>query len=94
MRGDRSRAADAVLGGARGVCRRNRSRRRSPRCCNRSASRTSFARTASAGSAEETAAAVRSYIDAGAERFYLQILDLSDLDHLDFIADEVAPLLA
>ena len=27
-------------------------------------------------------------------RIYLQILDLSDLDHLDFIANEVAPLLA
>ena len=47
-----------------------------------------------AGSAEETAAAIRRYVDAGAERVYLQMLDLSDLDHLDFIADEVAPLLA
>ena len=47
-----------------------------------------------AGTAEETAAAVRSYIDAGADRVYFQILDLSDLDHVDFIANEVAPLLA
>jgi F420-dependent oxidoreductase-like protein len=47
-----------------------------------------------AGTAEEAAAAVRSYIDAGADRVYLQILDLSDLDHIDFIANEVAPLLA
>jgi hypothetical protein len=47
-----------------------------------------------AGTAAETAAAVRTYIDAGADRVYFQILDLSDLDHLDFIANEVAPLLA
>ncbi|MGZ6950193.1 MAG: LLM class F420-dependent oxidoreductase, partial [Ilumatobacteraceae bacterium] len=46
-----------------------------------------------AGSAEETAATIRNFVDAGAERIYLQVLDLSDLDHLDFIAGEVAPLL-
>jgi F420-dependent oxidoreductase-like protein len=46
-----------------------------------------------AGSAEEAAAAIRRYEDAGAERVYLQVLDLSDLDHVDFIANEVAPLL-
>jgi hypothetical protein len=33
------------------------------------------------------------YMEAGAERFYLQILDLSDLDHLDLVAAEVAPQL-
>jgi F420-dependent oxidoreductase-like protein len=47
-----------------------------------------------AGSADEVATKIRSFIDAGADRVYLQILDLSDLDHLDFIAGEVAPLLA
>ena len=47
-----------------------------------------------AGSAEETAASIRKYTDAGADRVYLQVLDLSDLDHVDFIANEVAPLLA
>jgi F420-dependent oxidoreductase-like protein len=46
-----------------------------------------------AGSAEEAATTLRSFIDAGAQRIYLQILDVSDLDHLDFIAHEVAPLL-
>jgi F420-dependent oxidoreductase-like protein len=46
-----------------------------------------------AGSAQETAATIRSYVDAGAERIYLQVLDLADLDHLDFIAAEVAPRL-
>jgi F420-dependent oxidoreductase-like protein len=47
-----------------------------------------------AGSAEDVAATLRQYIDAGCERIYLQILDVSDLDHLDFIANEVAPLIA
>jgi alkanesulfonate monooxygenase SsuD/methylene tetrahydromethanopterin reductase-like flavin-dependent oxidoreductase (luciferase family) len=47
-----------------------------------------------AGSADETAATIRSYVDAGADRIYLQLLDLADLDHLDFIASAVAPLLA
>lgn len=47
-----------------------------------------------AGSAEETASTIRRFVDAGAERIYLQVLDVSDLDHLDFIAGEVAPLLA
>jgi F420-dependent oxidoreductase-like protein len=47
-----------------------------------------------AGSAEETAAAIRRYVDAGADRIHLQVLDLSDLDHIEFVANEVAPLLA
>ena len=47
-----------------------------------------------AGSADETADTIRRYVDAGAERVYLQILDLSDLDHVEFISGEVAPLLA
>lgn len=50
-------------------------------------------RNGAAGSANETARAIRRFVDAGAERVYLQVLDLSDLDHLDFIAGEVAPLL-
>jgi len=53
-----------------------------------------FQRDGAAGSADETAATIRSYVDAGADRIYLQVLDLADLDHLDFIAHEVAPLLA
>jgi F420-dependent oxidoreductase-like protein len=47
-----------------------------------------------AGSAEEAAATVRTYIEAGADRVYFQILDLSDLEHVDFIANAVVPLLA
>jgi F420-dependent oxidoreductase-like protein len=33
------------------------------------------------------------YAEAGAQRAYLQVLDVSDLDHLDLIASEVAPQL-
>jgi F420-dependent oxidoreductase-like protein len=47
-----------------------------------------------AGTPEQVAAKIRSYADAGAERMYLQFLDLDDLDQLDLIAAEVAPLLA
>lgn len=47
-----------------------------------------------AGTPDEAAATLRRWIDAGAERIYLQVLDLSDLDHLDLLAERVAPALA
>jgi F420-dependent oxidoreductase-like protein len=47
-----------------------------------------------AGTVDEVAATIRRWNEAGAERVYLQVLDLDDLDHLDLIATEVAPLLA
>jgi hypothetical protein len=34
------------------------------------------------------------YAAAGSTRMYLQVLDLSDLDHLRLIAEQVAPLLS
>jgi F420-dependent oxidoreductase-like protein len=43
-----------------------------------------------AGTPDEVAATLRSWSDAGAERVYLQVLDLADLDHLDLVASEVA----
>jgi alkanesulfonate monooxygenase SsuD/methylene tetrahydromethanopterin reductase-like flavin-dependent oxidoreductase (luciferase family) len=46
-----------------------------------------------AGTPAEVAATIRRWAGAGAERMYLQVLDLDDLDHLDLIANEVAPLL-
>jgi F420-dependent oxidoreductase-like protein len=46
-----------------------------------------------AGTPDEVAATIRRWADAGAERLYLQVLDLDDLDHLDLIASEIAPLL-
>ena len=47
-----------------------------------------------AGTPEEVAERIGSWAELGAERIYLQVLDLADLDHLDLIATEVAPLLA
>jgi F420-dependent oxidoreductase-like protein len=47
-----------------------------------------------AGTPAEVAERIRSWGELGAERVYLQVLDLADLDHLDLIASEVAPLLA
>jgi F420-dependent oxidoreductase-like protein len=46
-----------------------------------------------AGTVDEVAERIRSWAELGADRIYLQVLDLSDLDHLDLIASEVAPLL-
>ena len=45
------------------------------------------------GTPEECAERLAEFGEAGAERIYLQILDLSDLDHLRLIAREVAPRL-
>ena len=47
-----------------------------------------------AGSPAEVADTIRQWRDAGAERMYLQVLDLDDLDHLDLIASDVATQLA
>ena len=46
-----------------------------------------------AGTPAEAVDVLGRYIEAGAQRFYLQVLDLSDLDHLDLVASEVAPQL-
>jgi F420-dependent oxidoreductase-like protein len=51
-------------------------------------------RNGAAGTVEEVAATLRRWADAGADRIYLQMLDLDDLDHLDLIATAVAPLLS
>ncbi|ASW54101.1 LLM class F420-dependent oxidoreductase [Plantactinospora sp. KBS50] len=45
------------------------------------------------GTPEEVAEQLRVYAGLGASRFFLQVLDLTDLDHLDLIAAEVAPRL-
>lgn len=44
-----------------------------------------------AGTPDEVVETLRAWADAGADRIYLQVMDLSDLDHLDLIAREVAP---
>jgi alkanesulfonate monooxygenase SsuD/methylene tetrahydromethanopterin reductase-like flavin-dependent oxidoreductase (luciferase family) len=47
-----------------------------------------------AGTPEEVAAKLRAFAEAGATRLYLQLIDMTDLDHLELIASEVRPLLA
>jgi F420-dependent oxidoreductase-like protein len=43
------------------------------------------------GTPGEVVAKIAEFAEAGAERVYLQVLDLSDLDHLALIASEVVP---
>ncbi|RBY94904.1 LLM class F420-dependent oxidoreductase [Blastococcus sp. TBT05-19] len=43
-----------------------------------------------AGTPAEAVDVLGRYAEAGAQRVYLQVLDLSDLDHLDLVAAEVA----
>ena len=43
------------------------------------------------GTPDEVAAKIGGYAEIGAERVYLQVLDLSDLDHLALIAADVVP---
>ena len=45
------------------------------------------------GTAGEIADRLGPFIEAGVQRVYLQVLDMSDLDHLDFFAREVIPQL-
>lgn len=47
-----------------------------------------------AGTPEEAADTLARYAEAGSQRVYLQVLDLADLDHLDLIADALAPAAA
>ena len=46
------------------------------------------------GTVDEVIATLRKWDSAGAQRVYLQILDLSDLDHLQMIAESVRPAFA
>jgi F420-dependent oxidoreductase-like protein len=48
-------------------------------------------RSSAAGTPGEVAARLREWNAAGADRIYLQMLDLSDLEHLDLVAEQVAP---
>jgi alkanesulfonate monooxygenase SsuD/methylene tetrahydromethanopterin reductase-like flavin-dependent oxidoreductase (luciferase family) len=44
-----------------------------------------------AGSPLEILDKLAAFVETGAERFYLQVLDLTDLDHLRLVAEEVLP---
>ena len=43
------------------------------------------------GTPAEIAEKLAAYIEAGVQRVYLQLLDMSDLDHLEFFATQVVP---
>ncbi|KUH64151.1 LLM class F420-dependent oxidoreductase [Mycolicibacterium novocastrense] len=45
------------------------------------------------GTPAEIADKLRPFLQAGVQRIYLQVLDMSDLDHLEFVAREVLPQL-
>lgn len=45
------------------------------------------------GTPSEAVETIRRYAEAGASRLFLQVLDLSDLDHINLVASEVAPQL-
>jgi len=49
--------------------------------------------TGAAGTVAEVTERLGAYVEAGIERFYLQTLDLADLDHIRLVADAVAPAL-
>ena len=51
-------------------------------------------RNAAGGTPEEVTQRLLEYADAGAERSYLQVIDLDDLDHVALVAAEVMPRLA
>jgi F420-dependent oxidoreductase-like protein len=44
-----------------------------------------------AGTPAELVDTIGRYADVGVQRLYLQVLDLTDLDHLDLVAEQVAP---
>ncbi len=44
-----------------------------------------------AGTPAEIVAKIGQFAEVGTERVYLQILDLTDIEHLDLIAREVLP---
>ncbi|MGP4111302.1 LLM class F420-dependent oxidoreductase [Streptomyces sp. 4N509B] len=46
-----------------------------------------------AGTPGEVVEKIGRYAEVGSTRFYLQVLDLHDLDHLDLVASQVAPQL-
>lgn len=46
-----------------------------------------------AGTVDEVVDGIGTWTDAGVPRFYLQVLDLHDLDHLDLVSREIRPRL-
>jgi alkanesulfonate monooxygenase SsuD/methylene tetrahydromethanopterin reductase-like flavin-dependent oxidoreductase (luciferase family) len=53
----------------------------------------SLQRDGIAGTADEAVDRISAITELGVDRLYLQVVDLHDLDHLDFIAREIIPRL-
>jgi alkanesulfonate monooxygenase SsuD/methylene tetrahydromethanopterin reductase-like flavin-dependent oxidoreductase (luciferase family) len=51
-------------------------------------------RNGAAGTPDEVIATLQRWAEAGATRLYLQVLDIHDLEHLQLIAEAVAPSVA
>ncbi len=49
--------------------------------------------TGAGGTPAEVVDTIGRYAEAGAQRIYLQVMDLADLDHLDLVASQVVPQL-
>ena len=80
---------DHHVRGADRVLRQGRRRGRPARRGDRAGGRTSCAPTGLAGTPAEVVDKIGALRRAGAGTIYLQVLDLSDLDHLELIASEV-----
>ena len=80
-----------LLRGAHGLLRPRRRRGRAAARRPSAATSTSCARAGSPARPPRCVETIGRYASVGAERLYLQVLDLADLDHLDLLAAEVMP---
>jgi alkanesulfonate monooxygenase SsuD/methylene tetrahydromethanopterin reductase-like flavin-dependent oxidoreductase (luciferase family) len=51
-------------------------------------------RTSIAGTPQECLDKLGKYAEVGVQRFYLQVLDLDDIDHIELVASDVVPQLS
>jgi F420-dependent oxidoreductase-like protein len=54
---------------------------------------TELRQNGAAGTVDEVATKLAGYVDAGAQRIYLQVLDLGDLDHIALAGADIVPVL-
>lgn len=56
-------------------------------------SREKLATSGAAGTPEQVVEQLQRYVDAGADRLYLRLFDLADLEHVSLLGEQVAPAL-
>ena len=54
---------------------------------------TSYAPTPAVGTPDEIVDRLGPFLQGGVQRVYLQVLDMSDLEHIEFVAETVVPQL-